>query len=101
MSEKIPDAVRQYMSEIGSKKTRAKSKASRENAVKAAAARRRNPLDLPCTCDGGEVLKVSAHKTTCPRGRLLYQRERTAQRKAAQAKEAKRAAQSTLKDGEK
>ena len=78
MSEPAPRSIREYMSAIGSKKTTAKVKASRENASKAAAARRRNALDLLCNCGGESALEASAHKTTCPRGRLLYQRERTA-----------------------
>jgi hypothetical protein len=78
MSEKIPDAVRAYMSEIGSKKTKKKTQTSRENAMKATAARRKNPMDLPCVCTGGDSLEPMAHKTTCPRGRLLRQRARIA-----------------------
>ena len=86
MSEQIPDAVRgKYMRAIGSKKTEAKMKSARENLAKGPESRRRNPLDLPCICGGGDVLEVSAHKTTCPRGRLLYQRERTAQQCAEKA----------------
>jgi hypothetical protein len=85
MSEQISDAVRDYMSAIGSKKTEAKANSSRENAVKAAAARRRDPLELPCICGGGDVLEVGAHKTTCPRGHLLYQRARTARLRAEKA----------------
>jgi hypothetical protein len=85
MSEKIPDAVREYMSAIGSKRTPAKTKTARENLAKGPSARRRDPLELPCTCGGGDVLESDAHKTTCPRGRLLYQRKRTAQQRAAKA----------------
>jgi hypothetical protein len=80
----VPDEVRSYMAQIGSKRTEAKTKATRENVAKAREARRRNPLDLVCTCTGGESLEASDHKTTCPRGRLLWQRER-----AAVAREAK------------
>ena len=76
-SQTTPE-IRAYLSRIGSIKTEAKTTASRENAAKAAAARRRNPLDLVCLCEGGESLKAGDHKTTCPRGRLLWQRERAA-----------------------
>ncbi len=82
MSEQIPDAVRAYLSAIGSKKTEAKMKSARANLALGPASRRRDPLELPCTCGGGDVLKVKAYKTTCPRVRLLYQRERTAQQRA-------------------
>jgi hypothetical protein len=84
MAKKSPDTppeVRAYLSKIGKIKTEAKTTASRENAAKAAAARRRDPLTLPCTCKGGESLKAGDHVTTCPRGRLLWQRERAASKK--------------------
>ena len=74
----VPDSVRAYMSEIASKRTPAKTKASRQNIVKATAARRRNVLDLVCICGAGDDLTPGAHPTTCPRGRLLYQRARAA-----------------------
>jgi hypothetical protein len=75
MSKKpIPDAVREYMSELGSKRTPAKLEATRKNAALGAAARRKDPLDLPCTC--GQC--PDTPKTTCPRGRLLRQRARQA-----------------------
>lgn len=79
----VPPEVRAYMSRIGAQKTEAKAASSRANALKGAAARRRNPLDLVCICDGGESLEAGAHKTSCPRGRLLWQRERSAAAKAA------------------
>lgn len=75
--------VRAYMRSIGSKKTEAKASAARENAAKGAAARRRDPLTLVCTCDGGDSLEAAAHRTTCPRGRLLYQRARSEAARAA------------------
>lgn len=78
----VPDVVRAYMSEIASKRTPAKTKASRENIAKATAARRRDPMDLPCVCGAGDDLATGAHPTTCPRGRLLYQRERAAAKRA-------------------
>jgi hypothetical protein len=78
----VPDVVRAYMSELGKTQTPAKEKASRENLAKGAEARRRDPLTLVCTCSGGDSLEASAHKTTCPRGRLLYQRKRAAEKKA-------------------
>ncbi len=77
----ISEAAREYLGQIGSIKTDAKKRASRANALKGAQARRRDPLTLPCLCEGGESLEASAHKTTCPRGRLLYQRERAARKK--------------------
>ena len=66
------------MSKLGSKRTPAKIEAARVNAAKGADARRKDPLTVPCTCTGGDVLESKAHKSTCPRGRMLYQRERRA-----------------------
>ncbi len=83
MAEQITKEVREYMSRIASKRTPQRSAASRQNAAKAAEARRKNPLDLPCICEGGESLEPTAHKTTCPRGRLLRQRARSAAQQAA------------------
>ena len=77
----IPPEVRAYMSAIGRKQTPKKTAQNRANLAKGAAARRRDPLTLVCTCEGGDSLEASAHKTTCPRGRLLWQRERAAQKK--------------------
>lgn len=73
------------MRSLGSIKSEAKTAAGRVNAAKAAQARRIDPLSLPCTCTGGDSLDASAHRTTCPRGRLLWQRRRAAEKKAAQA----------------
>ena len=70
--------VREYMRQLGRKSTPAKQKSSRENAKLAAAARLKDPLTLVCTCSGGESLNVADHVTTCPRGRLLWQRARKA-----------------------
>jgi len=75
MAQQIPDAVRAYMSAIGSKQTEAKIKTARENLAKGPESRRKDPLSLPCTC--GQCPDNS--KTTCPRGRLLRQRARLAQ----------------------
>ncbi len=80
MEKQIPDAVRAYMSEIGSKRTEAKLKSARENLAKGPAARRKDPMALPCTC--GQC--PDNPKTTCPRGRLLRQRARSAEAKQAQ-----------------
>jgi hypothetical protein len=81
MKEKKREAspeVRAWMSELGKARTPAKL-ASIKNAQKAgAAARRKDPLSLPCLCSGGDSLEPLAHKTTCPRGRLLRQRARNA-----------------------
>jgi hypothetical protein len=73
----IPKAARDYLSSIGSIKSEAKTTAARANAAKAHAARKRNVLDLPCICGAGDDLTPGAHPTTCPRGRLLYQRARS------------------------
>jgi len=70
----VPAPVRAYLSAIGSKKTEKKARASRSNAAKGAAARRKDPMSLPCTC--GQC--PDAPLTTCPRGRLLRQRQRNA-----------------------
>ena len=72
----VPDEVRAYMSRIGSKRTPAKDASMKRNLAKGAPARRRNVLDLPCICGAGDGLTPGAHPTTCPRGRLLYQRAR-------------------------
>lgn len=77
----ISSDARAYLGQIGSIKTEAKSRASRANALKGAAARRIDPLTLVCLCAGGNSLEAKDHKTTCPRGRLLWQRERAAQKK--------------------
>lgn len=71
------------MSELGKLRTPAKEAAARENLAKGAEARRRDPLTLVCTCGGADSLEASAHKTTCPRGRLLHQRARMAAARAA------------------
>lgn len=66
------------MSALGRRKSEAKTEASRVSIVKAQEARRKNALDSICICTGGDSLRASDHKTTCPRGRLLWQRERAA-----------------------
>jgi hypothetical protein len=44
---------------------------------------KKDPLELPCTCGAGTETEVGDnHKTTCPRGRLLYQRAKLAQKEA-------------------
>ncbi|RYG59951.1 hypothetical protein EON80_25155 [bacterium] len=80
-NEKIPPEVREYMRKIGGAKTPAKMAAAQANMEKAQAARRRDPLTLVCTCGGGNSLEAKDHKTTCPRGRLLWQRARAAAKK--------------------
>jgi hypothetical protein len=80
--KEVPAEVRAYMREIASIKTPARSSASRANAAKGAAARRRDPVMVLCTCGGGDSVRLEDHKTTCPRGRLLYQRARTAAKRA-------------------
>ncbi len=79
------EQLRAVMSALGRQKSEAKQKAARANIAKANKANRKNPLDLPCLCAGGESLEASAHKTTCPRGRLLWQRERAATAKQQKA----------------
>lgn len=82
-TKKVSDEqLRAVMGALGSRKSAAKTAASRANVAKASAARRKNPLDSICICTGGESLRASDHKTTCPRGRLLWQRERAAAAKA-------------------
>jgi hypothetical protein len=78
MSNDLSPEVRAYMSAMGSKKTAAKAASSRRNAEIAAAARRKDPLDLECTC--GQC--PDNPLTTCPRGRLLRQRARSATNQA-------------------
>lgn len=46
MSNTLPEVVRAYMSEIGSKRTEAKSRASRLNAAKGAQARRKDAAQV-------------------------------------------------------
>jgi hypothetical protein len=78
-TQTISPEVRAYMSAIGSKKTEAKAKSSRQNAAAATAARRKDLTALPCLC--GQC--PDNPKTTCPRGRLLRQRARNASKSAA------------------
>jgi hypothetical protein len=74
MRKEIPPEVRAYMSELGKTQSEAKTKTARENLALGAAARRKDPATLPCTC--GQC--PDNPKTTCPRGRLLRQRMRGA-----------------------
>ncbi len=85
MSEPISEAARAYMSALGSRRTKAKAEAARQNIALANEARRRDPMSLPCICNGGDSLEASAHVWTCPRGRLLKQREKAAQQRALAA----------------
>jgi TPP-dependent indolepyruvate ferredoxin oxidoreductase alpha subunit len=79
-TQTISPEVRAYMSALGSKKTEAKERTSRENLAKGSQSRRKDPMTLPCLC--GQC--PDNPKTTCPRGRLLRQRARN----VAQTKEA-------------
>jgi hypothetical protein len=68
---------------LGSISTPRKAAAARANAAKRKTFGRppeKDPLTLPWTCGAGTDVEVgTGHKTTCPRGRLLYQRaKRTA-----------------------
>lgn len=74
----VTSEVREYMAALGRRQTPAKIEAAARNLEKGRRARLKDPLTLPCTCTGGDSLKVTDHRTTCPRGRLLWQRERTA-----------------------
>ena len=71
---------------LGSIRTEKKSAAARENLKRIThrpGPNQKNPLDLPCTCGAGTDTEVGTnHKTTCPRGRLLYQRTKLAAAKA-------------------
>jgi hypothetical protein len=71
-------AVREWMSELGRARTPAKLASIKKAQELGAAARRKDPLTLPCTCKGGDSLEPMSHTTTCPRGRLLRQRARNA-----------------------
>jgi hypothetical protein len=72
--------LREHLANAGRAKTPAKIEAAKANAAKGAAARRKNALDVPCTCTGGQSLEATAHTHSCPRGRLLKQRERNTRR---------------------
>jgi hypothetical protein len=74
--------VRAWMSKLGKARTPAKLASVKQAQVLGAAARRKDPLTLICTCSGGDSLEASAHVWTCPRGRLLKQREQAAKRRA-------------------
>jgi hypothetical protein len=74
--EKNPIAVA-----LGSIKTEKKTRASRENVKKAAAAPRTRPtrvpallFNSPCTCGTGDV--VDGHKSKCPRYHLIFKRRK-------------------------
>jgi hypothetical protein len=73
---------------LGSISTERKAAAARENAAKRrtfAGPPTKDPLTLPCTCGAGNENEVgTGHKTTCPRGRLLYQRDKRAAAKKVQ-----------------
>ncbi len=89
MSEKIPKAVHEYMSAIGSKRTEAKLAAARRNG--AATRFTPRPLeDFDCTC--GQC--PDNPKTYCPRGRAIRRRQ------AAQAATPAQTGRPTLKDGD-
>ncbi len=77
MSEEIPQAVRDYMSAIGSKKTEAKQEAARRNG--AATRFKPRPLDeFECKCRKCP----EDPKTYCPRGRAILRRRAAAETKA-------------------
>jgi hypothetical protein len=75
----MPEAAREWMRAIASKRTPAKAEASRRNIARANEARRRDPETLLCLCGGCP----DNPKWTCPRGRLLKQREQAAKKRAA------------------
>lgn len=74
---------------LGRISTQKKAEAARRNLMRRKSyggPPEKDPLTLACTCGQGTATQIGTdHKTTCPRGRLLYQR-------------AKRAAQATHKD---
>lgn len=80
MSKEIPQAVRDYMSEIGSKKTPAKIEAARQNG--AGTRFKPKPLEeFECKC--GKC--PDAPKTYCPRGRAILRRQRATEATSAEA----------------
>jgi hypothetical protein len=70
-----PDAelISRVMSAIGSRTSEKKAKSSAAN-VAPYRFKPRPLLELACTCGGGAVLTVEAHKTTCARGRAIRRR---------------------------
>ena len=67
---------------LGSIRTEKKATAARANLLKATTRGKpptKDPLTLPCACGAGTATEIgTGHKTTCPRGRLLYQRAKIA-----------------------
>jgi len=75
MNIETPDNVREYLSKVGSIKTEKKTAASRANAQKAQAARRK---PSPCTCGREAVTDPLGHKAVC----RIYQAEKQRLRRA-------------------
>jgi hypothetical protein len=61
------------MAALGSRTSEKKRKTSAANVARTQF-KPRPLLELACSCGGGGVLAVEAHKTTCPRGRALRRR---------------------------
>lgn len=75
---------------LGSISTEKKAAAARRNQALRrtyGGPQRKDALGLACTCGAGteavETLPGQRHKTTCPRGKLLYKREQNEARKRA------------------
>ncbi len=79
-----PEAASNAGRMLGSMSSERKAAAARQNLTKRktfGGPPPKDPLTLKCTCGAGTALEIGeGHKTTCPRGRLLYQR---AKREAA------------------
>ncbi len=77
-----PEAASEAGRALGSISTPKKAAAARVNATKRktfAGPPEKDLLTLACTCGAGTDTEVGeGHKTTCPRGRLIYQRAKRA-----------------------
>ena len=66
------EQIRAVMASVGSVRTERKAAAGRENGKLGGRPKKRID-ELECTCGAASD---DDHKTTCPRGRLIYQRRR-------------------------
>ncbi len=73
---------------LGRIRSERKAESSRRNLEKRqrqGGPKTKDPLTLACTCGAGSDTEIGEnHKTTCPRGRLLYQRAKIAAQKKEQ-----------------
>lgn len=90
---KDEDAASEAARLLGSIKTERKIETARANLAKAKQEGRggrppmKDPLTLACICGAGTETEIgTGHKTTCPRGRLLYQRAKVQAAKLAKGK---------------